>query len=91
MFFSGACSFQAISLEECPCSDGMPYSEGYGLNDDYMDYRDDSGCRIEVDCNQILNYGDLCEADDTLPDGNYNFDIDNCPGNYDVFKCVNGK
>ena len=38
-----------------------------------------------------MNQGDLCEADGPLPDGNNNYDIDNCPGKYDIFKCVKGK
>ena len=83
--FAGPCSFQAISSTECPCSD--PHDI---LNDDYLDYYDDSGCRIDVVCNQFMNYGDLCEADKPLPDGNSHFDIDNCPGNYDIFKCIKG-
>ena len=86
MCFTGACLFQAISSTECPCSDPHDY-----LNDDYYDYADDSGCRIDVDCNHGMNDGDLCEADGPLPDGNSNFDIDNCPGQYDIFKCVKGK
>ena len=37
----------------------------------------------------------LCEADQHLPDGNPNFEINNCndnggDGNYDVFVCVKG-
>ena len=37
----------------------------------------------------------LCEADQQLPDGNPNFEINNCnddggDGNYDVFVCVKG-
>ena len=31
--------------------------------------------------------GDLCEADEPLPDGTTNYDVNNCPGNFDVFKC----
>ena len=33
--------------------------------------------------------GSLCEADQRLPDGNSNFDVDNC-GGYDVFRCIQG-
>ena len=32
----------------------------------------------------------LCEADFTLPDGNTNYDINNCDQYYDVFKVVSG-
>ena len=86
MFFAEPCSFQAVSSTECPCSDHHGYN-----NDDYLDQYDYSGCRIDVVCNQFMNYGDLCEADGPLPDGNSNFDIDNCPGKYDIFKCVKGQ
>ena len=38
-----------------------------------------------------MAHGELCEADDTLPDGQTNYDVDNCPpggsGAYDVFRC----
>ena len=33
-----------------------------------------------------MKNGELCQADRTLPDGNVQFDINNC-GNYDVFVC----
>ena len=42
-----------------------------------------------------MSEGSLCEADQQLPDGNPNFEINNCndeggDGNYDVFVCVKG-
>ena len=42
-----------------------------------------------------MTEGSLCEADQQLPDGNPNFEINNCnddggDGNYDVFVCVKG-
>merc|ERR1712226_314099 len=36
------------------------------------------------DCSTTMPLGDLCEADQTLPDGNSNYDVSNCPGGYDV-------
>ena len=84
--FAETCSFKAIASTECPCSDPHDY-----YDDDYQDYNDDSGCRIDVVCNQVMNHGDLCEADGPLPDGNSNFNVNNCPGNYDIFKCVIGE
>ena len=33
-----------------------------------------------------MEKGDNCEADRTLPDGNVQFNINNC-GSYDVFEC----
>ena len=86
LFFAGLCSFQAISPTECPCSD--PH---FLAHDDSYEDLDDSGCRIDIVCDHGMNDGDLCEADGPLPDGNSNFDIDNCPGKYDIFKCIKGK
>ena len=37
-----------------------------------------------------MKHGELCEADQILPDGNANYEINNC-GGYDVFKCIRGK
>ena len=37
-----------------------------------------------------MHNGDLCEADEELPDGNTDYDINNCDA-FDVFKCVRGK
>ena len=86
LFLLEFCSFQAVSSSECPCSDADDY-----YNDDYYEYYDYSGCRIDVSCSHGLNHNDLCEADGPLPDGNQNFDINNCPGKYDVFRCLKGK
>ena len=38
-----------------------------------------------------MSKNDLCEADKTLPDGNTDYNIDNCPGGYDVFRYISGK
>ncbi len=39
-----------------------------------------------------MNINDLCEAGhQTLPNGNPNYDVDNCPGGTDVFRCVGGQ
>ena len=48
-----------------------------------------SSCPTDSDldeCHNGMTNGELCEADKRLPDGNSNFDIDNC-GGLDVFKC----
>ena len=42
------------------------------------------------DCTISMNNNDLCEAEQTLPDGNSHFEVNNCPGDYDIFKCVKG-
>ena len=41
------------------------------------------------ECSFGMDDNELCEADSTLPDGNSNYNIDNC-GTYDVFKCAKG-
>ena len=41
------------------------------------------------ECTSNMAHGSLCEADLPLPDGNSNFDVDNC-GAYDVFRCRKG-
>ena len=42
------------------------------------------------ECLSNMTTGSLCVADQTLPDGNSNFDVDNCPYGYDVFICIRG-
>ena len=38
------------------------------------------------ECSADMAHGGLCEADGPLPDGNTNYNINNC-GRYDLFKC----
>jgi len=66
-----------VPVTTCPCTDSDP-----------------AGCDIPQ-CHNIMNNGELCEADGFLPFGAYaagglNYNINNCPGGYDVFefKCV---
>ena len=42
------------------------------------------------ECTTSMSNGELCEADGPLPDGNQNYDVNNCEPAYDVFKCVIG-
>ena len=62
-----------------------------------------SGCSFEAipkhecpsdadlgECSSEMATDTLCEADQALPDGTSNYDIDNCSG-YDVFRCRPGK
>ena len=43
-----------------------------------------------VKCAANMTINTLCEANEgKLPDGNYNWNIDNC-GHYDVFRCTKG-
>ena len=42
------------------------------------------------ECSSNMATNQLCEADFTLPDGNTNYDINNCDQYYDVFKFVSG-
>ena len=85
LFFLGLepCLFQAIWPSKCPCNDAIISYD----DDSYYSDSDDTGCSLK-ECNTNMLNNDLCEADGPLPDGSTNFEIDNCPGNYDVFKCV---
>jgi len=39
-----------------------------------------------ANCHVFMAPGELCEADSVLPDGNQNFNINNCEGGFDVFR-----
>merc|ERR1719228_309114 len=41
---------------------------------------------VMKECNEPMSPGELCEADVPLPDGNSLFNVNNCPGSYDVFR-----
>ena len=47
-----------------------------------------------AECSSNMASNQLCEADNTLPGGNTNFEVNNCGPfddlNYDVFKCIKG-
>ena len=53
--------------------------------------KDDSGCKSLPECSSSMNENDLCEADQKLPDGNENFNVNNCAAFYDVFRYIGGK
>merc|ERR1739848_547351 len=42
------------------------------------------------ECTEQTACGGLCEADQPLPDGNMNYNINNCGGGYDVFQKICG-
>jgi len=42
--------------------------------------------RALANCYDSMQPGELCEADSALPDGNKNYNINNCQGGYDVFQ-----
>ena len=48
---------------------------------------DISGCNLP-ECSSDTDFNALCEADRVLPDTNPNYNVDNCPGEYDVFKRI---
>ena len=48
------------------------------------------GCDL-AECHPNMSNNQMCEANKPLPDGNSDYNIGNCPGAYDVFKCVKGK
>ena len=41
------------------------------------------------ECSAEMSSNKFCEADQALPDGNSNFEINNC-GKYDIFQCMKG-
>lgn len=47
---------------------------------------DTSGCNLP-ECADGMVGGQMCQADDVLPDGNPDYNIDNCPSGYDVWVC----
>ena len=52
---------------------------------------DDFGCKSLPECLYNMKENALCEADQKLPDGNENFDVNNCAAFYDVFRYIGGK
>ena len=42
-------------------------------------------------CSYNVPLNELCQASKILPDGNEDFEVDNCPGNFDIFKHTGGK
>jgi len=44
--------------------------------------------RALANCHDSMEPGELCEADSALPDGNENYNINNCRGGYDVFQYI---
>ena len=44
------------------------------------------------ECSSSMTNGQLCEADKTLPDGNRDYNVNNCGGsdNFDIWKCERG-
>ena len=57
----------------------------------------DNVCENLSECSAGMHYGDICQASTTLPDGNFNYDVQNCGFNwlnhnkYNVFECKKGK
>ena len=51
---------------------------------------DPSGCHLP-ECSYSMSKMTLCEADKLLPDGNKNYDVNNCPTYLDVFRFIGSK
>ena len=43
-----------------------------------------------TECDVSMATGEFCRANKALPDGNIDFDINNCHHSYDVFRCTRG-
>ena len=75
-----------LSGEDYPCTSFIALS--------YLEcpcsWDNTSGCDLP-ECSNNLDTNGLCEADSELPDGNSNYNINNCISSYDVFKCSRGK
>ena len=63
----------ACTFEEIPSSDCPSNSDSSDL----------------PECASNMAPGSLCQADLPLPDGNSNYDVNNCDG-HDVFQCEQG-
>ena len=48
---------------------------------------DNTGCDL-LECSSCMALNALCEADQALPDGTLFWEVNQCPGTYDVFKCI---
>ena len=44
-----------------------------------------------AECSSTMQNNDLCKTDQILPDGNTNYNVNNCGPSYNVFKCSIGK
>ena len=51
---------------------------------------DPTGC-ILPECSYNMNQNGLCNAGQILPNGDDNYDVNNCPGGHDVFRYQGGK
>ena len=50
-----------------------------------------SRCHNLPECSYDMTINNLCEANKKLPDNNPNYDVNNCPGDSDVFKYKGGE
>ena len=53
--------------------------------------KDLSACHNLPECSYDMTVDSLCEANNKLPDNNTNYDVNNCPGDSDIFKYKGGK
>lgn len=52
---------------------------------------DVSVCHNLPECSYDMTINELCEANNKLPDNNKEYDVNNCPGDSDVFKYKGGE
>ena len=48
---------------------------------------DTSACELR-NCSSRMEHNTLCSAHTILPDGNDNYNVNNCPGANNVFRCA---
>ena len=51
---------------------------------------DPSGCSLP-ECSYSMNQNGLCDANQILPNGDSNYDVNNCAGGHNVFRYQGGK
>ena len=51
---------------------------------------DPSGCSSLPECSYSMNQNGFCIANHTLPNGDDNYEVNNCPGGHSVFRYQGG-
>ena len=86
--FSGCIGMEAYKLKTLHTLEThfVPVSEA----DCPCSDNDPTGC-ILPECSYNMNQNGLCNAGQILPNGDDNYDVNNCPGGHDVFRYQGGK
>lgn len=74
---------QVCNLRQCPSNDACENPTWVAISP--SDCPSEGVSRLP-ECTSDMDIGDLCEADRPLPDGTRQYNVNNCPGGYDVFR-----